>query len=69
MSKNIIIIGGGWYGLYSALLLQNNYNVIVVEKNSDIFDNSSNYNQNRLHLGYHYPRCFTPFNISNADYL
>lgn len=58
MIKNIIIIGSGWYGLYSALLLQNKYNVIILEKNSEIFENSSNYNQNRLHLGYHYPRSY-----------
>ena len=55
--KNIIIIGSGWYGLYTALLLQEKYNIIILEKNNDIFENSSNYNQNRLHLGYHYPRC------------
>jgi hypothetical protein len=58
MVKNVIIVGAGWYGLYSALLLQDKYNVIVLEKNNDIFENSSNYNQNRLHLGYHYPRSF-----------
>jgi len=58
MSKNIVIIGTGWYGLYSALLLQEKYNVIILEKNSEIFENSSNYNQNRLHLGYHYPRSY-----------
>lgn len=57
MVKNVIIIGAGWYGLYTALLLQDKYNVIILEKKDDIFDNSSNYNQNRLHLGYHYPRC------------
>lgn len=56
MVKNIIIIGAGWYGLYIALLLQDKYNVIILEKKRDIFDNSSNFNQNRLHLGYHYPR-------------
>jgi hypothetical protein len=55
--QNIIIIGTGWYGLHTALLLQNKYNVIILEKNTEIFNNSSNYNQNRLHLGYHYPRC------------
>jgi hypothetical protein len=58
MIKNIVIIGSGWYGLYSALLLQDKYNVIILEKNSEIFENSSNYNQNRLHLGYHYPRSY-----------
>jgi len=59
MGKNIIIIGAGWYGCYSALLLQSKYNVIMIEKKSDIFDNSSYYNQNRLHLGFHYPRNYS----------
>jgi len=55
-NKTIIIIGSGWYGLYSSLLLKNKFNIIILEKNADIFNNSSYYNQNRLHLGYHYPR-------------
>jgi hypothetical protein len=58
MSKfqDIVIIGGGWYGCHIAKLLQDQYNVIIIEKQADIFDNSSYYNQNRLHLGYHYCR-------------
>lgn len=68
MNKNIIIIGSGWYGLYSALLLQNDYNVIVLEKNNDMFDNSSYYNKNRLHLGYHYPRSFKTRQICIEGY-
>ena len=56
MIQNIIIIGTGWYGCYAALLLKNKYNITIIEQKSDIFDNSSYYNQNRLHLGYHYPR-------------
>jgi len=55
--ENIAIIGSGWFGLHTAMLLQDAYNVTILEKNDSIFDNSSNYNQNRLHLGYHYPRC------------
>jgi len=58
---NIIIIGAGWYGLHTYLLLkESNYkdNIIILEKNSEIFNNSSNFNQNRLHLGYHYPRSY-----------
>ena len=53
---NIIIIGGGWYGCYAALLLQNLHNVTLIDKETDIFKSSSFYNQNRLHLGYHYCR-------------
>lgn len=68
MAKNIIIIGSGWYGLYSALLLQDKYNVIILEKNSEIFENSSNYNQNRLHLGYHYPRSYKTRQICLNNY-
>lgn len=59
--RNIIIIGSGWYGLHTYLLLKEmnkDINVIILEKNNDIFDGSSNYNQNRLHLGYHYPRSY-----------
>ena len=56
----IIIIGAGWYGLHTAYYLLTKYdnkvNIIILEKTSDFFNNSSNYNQNRLHLGYHYPR-------------
>jgi hypothetical protein len=66
--KNIIIIGTGWYGLHTALILQDKYNVIILEKNDKIFNNSSNYNQNRLHLGYHYPRCFKTREICLKGY-
>ncbi len=54
--KKVIIIGGGWYGCYTALLLQDLYEVTLIEKEEDIFMNSSYYNQNRLHLGFHYSR-------------
>ena len=55
----IIIIGAGWYGLHIYKYLLNNYKdfeIILLEKNNLFFENSSNYNQNRLHIGYHYPR-------------
>ena len=64
MIKDIIIIGGGWYGCYAAFLLQNKYNIILVEEKHDIFyKNSSLYNQNRHHLGYHYPRNYNTRNL------
>lgn len=56
LKKKIVIIGGGWYGLHIYKLLKDKYSITILEKKKDIFDNSSNYNQNRLHLGYHYPR-------------
>lgn len=62
IKKNICIIGGGWYGCYIAEYLLDNFNndyldITIIEKNSDIFNESSYKNQNRLHLGFHYPRC------------
>lgn len=66
--KKIIIVGTGWYGLYTALLLQDTYDVTLLDKNNDIFENSSNYNQNRLHLGYHYPRCHTTRKLCLTGY-
>ena len=56
--KKIIIIGAGWYGLHLANILKKSYSIILLEKESDIFTGASYNNQNRLHLGYHYPRSF-----------
>ena len=56
---NIAIVGGGWYGCYIAEYILNSYsniNITIYEQHSNIFCGSSYYNQNRLHLGFHYPR-------------
>lgn len=69
--KDIIIVGTGWYGLHIFLYLKNNYkniNIIILEKNKELFNNSSNYNQNRLHLGYHYPRSGKTRNLCKFSY-
>lgn len=56
MSK-ILIIGAGWYGCHLAFRLsQLGHHVRLLEKNTEIFTGASFYNQNRLHLGFHYPR-------------
>ena len=60
MYKNIIIVGTGWYGCYIAEFIIDNYpniNIILIDQNKNIFQESSYKNQNRLHLGFHYPRC------------
>ncbi len=55
--KKIIIIGTGWYGCHLALAFKKKgFQVKVYEKNQEIFSEASLYNQNRLHLGFHYPR-------------
>jgi len=53
----ILILGGGWYGCFIGLVLEIlGIEYLILEKNDDIFEASSFKNQNRLHLGYHYPR-------------
>ncbi len=59
MKKKVNVIGGGWYGCHLALSLQSRgYDVKIFEKNNQLFTESSFHNQNRLHLGFHYPRSF-----------
>jgi len=52
----IAVIGGGIFGVTTAIRLSNNHNVDLYEKNSDILQSASGINQYRLHRGYHYPR-------------
>ncbi|MDB4390913.1 FAD-binding oxidoreductase [Akkermansiaceae bacterium] len=57
MSRDVIIIGAGIFGCELALQFENaGYEVLLVEKESEILTGASRFNQNRLHLGYHYPR-------------
>lgn len=69
--KKIIIIGSGWYGLHTYLLLKKSKyeNVLILEKNEELFNNSSNFNQNRLHLGYHYPRSYKTRELCVKGYI
>ncbi|MDG1709846.1 MAG: FAD-dependent oxidoreductase [Schleiferiaceae bacterium] len=57
MKSEVIIVGAGIFGCELALQFESaGYHVIVVEKESEILTGASRLNQNRLHLGYHYPR-------------
>ena len=47
---------------------QNIHEVIILEKNNDIFMGSSYNNQNRLHIGYHYPRSHNTRNLCKNGY-
>ncbi len=55
--RMILVIGAGWYGCHIAhQLLQHGYAICIVDQANTVFSGSSAKNQNRLHLGYHYPR-------------
>ena len=61
----IAIIGAGWYGCHFALsFIKKGLKVILYEKNEEIFSEASFNNQNRLHLGFHYPRSYKTRNQS-----
>jgi hypothetical protein len=53
----IAIIGCGWVGCHLAYKLKNNHNISLFDS-SGIFNKTSYRNQNRLHMGFHYPRSF-----------
>jgi hypothetical protein len=54
---DVIVIGGGIFGCLTAIeLSKKGLRVQLHEKNDQIMIGASLNNQNRLHLGYHYPR-------------
>lgn len=56
-SIRIAVVGGGIFGVTSAIrLAQNGMLVELFERNDDIFKEASGINQYRLHRGHHYPR-------------
>jgi glycine/D-amino acid oxidase-like deaminating enzyme len=57
-SKNydFVVIGGGIFGCYSALVLASRGSVLLVEREAMLLSQASFVNQARLHGGYHYPR-------------
>ena len=55
--NHVIIIGGGIFGLSTAIILgEHGFMVTVLEKENDLMTKASLVNQNRIHMGYHYPR-------------
>ena len=66
---NICIIGAGWFGCFIGHeLLKKKYIVDIYEKEKDIFLNASGNNQNRLHLGFHYPRSSITRKLSKTGF-
>jgi hypothetical protein len=71
----IAIIGGGWVGCHLALNLKNDHDVVIFDKNDELFSETSYKNQNRLHYGFHYSRndktrqmCKNTFNLFLNQY-
>lgn len=72
----LLIIGAGWYGSHiSKKCLEAGHTVTIVDKENDFFCGSSYKNQNRLHLGFHYPRseetiqeCVSGFSKFKTEY-
>lgn len=61
-SYDVIIIGGGFYGVtIGTFLRQNRYadGVLLVEQENRLMTRASYNNQARIHNGYHYPRSLT----------
>ncbi len=55
--KDILVVGGGFFGLYLAdSFAASGYRVTVCEKERDFMQRASFVNQARVHNGYHYPR-------------
>lgn len=55
----ILVLGTGWYGCHTAETLnKKGYDYDIADKVDDIMVASSVKNQNRLHLGFHYPRSY-----------
>ena len=53
----IAVIGAGIFGSVTSYFLANKgHDVTLYEKNNEILTGASFNNQNRLHLGFHYPR-------------
>lgn len=64
----IAIIGGGWVGCHLATKLNPDHKVQLFEKEKRLFTKASYNNQNRLHIGYHYPRNFKTRELCRTTY-
>lgn len=54
---SVAVIGAGFFGAMTAIrLAERGMRVTLFEKSADIMTGASYINQNRIHMGYHYPR-------------
>jgi len=64
---NIAIIGSGFFGIVSAIIMSKKHKVDLYEKKSQIFNGASAFNQMRYHYGFHYPRSQRTFREINKS--
>ncbi|WP_332765820.1 FAD-dependent oxidoreductase [Pseudomonas koreensis] len=60
--KDVVVIGGGFYGAAIAIYMakqRNLKNVVLIEREERLMQRASYNNQARVHNGFHYPRSFT----------
>jgi hypothetical protein len=66
----VFILGCGLYGCHAAMTLKSlNIDFVMADITNEFFEGSSSKNQNRLHLGFHYPRSFSTRNECKQGYL
>lgn len=59
MPSKVLIVGTGWYGCHAAMVLEKlGIDYDMVDTSNGFMVESSTKNQNRLHLGFHYPRAY-----------
>ncbi len=52
-----LVIGGGIFGVCAAIeLSKSGIDTTIIERNKKLMQEATSVNQNRFHLGYHYPR-------------
>lgn len=62
------IIGGGWVGCHLSYKLKGDHNITLFDKNDELFLETSYNNQNRLHIGFHYPRSYKTRDLCKSTF-
>ena len=57
------IVGAGWFGCHLATVLKEQGLHVDLYEQLSLFNGASGFNQNRLHMGYHYPRSYDTRNM------
>ncbi len=66
---DVLVIGGGFYGLYLAEFLAARFDrVVLCERESGLMQRASYANQARVHNGYHYPRSVLTASRSRVNF-